>query len=132
MSSRLRVLSFQKEAAAPKKAKAAKSVAAPKKATTIKASAKPRVVSATSKKSKVLKITNGTDMDVDDEDATHRDDGSDVEMAKTKAPPKKTKTVTEQYQKVSLILSFLTISNVSQSSRKSGISSSDPTPISGV
>jgi hypothetical protein len=41
-------------------------------------------------------------MDFDDDDATHGDGASDVEPPKTKAAPKKNKTVTEQYQKVGL------------------------------
>jgi hypothetical protein len=45
-------------------------------------------------------------MDLDDDDATNGDGASDVELPKTKAAPKKNKTVTEQYQKVGLTHPF--------------------------
>ncbi|KAG8845776.1 hypothetical protein FRB91_001492 [Serendipita sp. 411] len=91
----------------PKATKAATgtSAGAAKKTTstnTTKAAPKPRVVSGTSKKPKVLKSLNGTDVDADEDAGNgYRDDGSDVEdLPKAKAAPKKNKTVTEQYQKV--------------------------------
>ncbi|KAG8822546.1 DNA topoisomerase 2, partial [Serendipita sp. 399] len=92
--------------AAPK-AKATKTTtsAAPKKATTTKAAPKPRVVSGATKKSKVVKTPNGTDMDVDEYAGNGRADyDSDVEDApKAKSAPKKNKTVTEQYQKLTQV-----------------------------
>lgn len=93
----------KKETAAPSKAKVTKAAPAPKKATTSKAPAKPRVVSGASKKAKAVKSTNGTDMDVDDDDMMNGDGDSDVGPPKTKAAPKKNKTVTEQYQKLTQI-----------------------------
>ncbi|KAG8785302.1 DNA topoisomerase 2 [Serendipita sp. 397] len=94
----------------PKATKAATgtSAGAAKKTTstnTTKAAPKPRVVSGTSKKPKVLKSLNGTDVDADEDAGNgYRDDGSDVEdLPKAKAAPKKNKTVTEQYQKLSQI-----------------------------
>ncbi|KAG8799233.1 DNA topoisomerase 2, partial [Serendipita sp. 400] len=94
----------------PKATKAATgtSTGAAKKTTstnTTKAAPKPRVVSGTSKKPKVLKSLNGTDVDADEDAGNrYRDDGSDVEdLPRAKAAPKKNKTVTEQYQKLSQI-----------------------------
>jgi hypothetical protein len=109
-----RVFSPQKGAAAPAKPKATKAATAPKKPTTAKAPAKPRVVSGASKKAKVLKSNNGTDMDIDEDGASNEYNGagSDVEPAvRSKAGPKKNKTVTEQYQKVCIFFSRVCIMN---------------------
>lgn len=109
-----RVFYSQKGAAAPAKPKATKAATAPKKPTAAKAPAKPRVVSGASKKAKVLKSNNGTDMDIDEDGASNDYNAavSDVEpAARSKAAPKKNKTVTEQYQKVWIFFSRICILN---------------------